>query len=83
MVSRFVCEASFTVDSMLRRNPISLIQKKAANDTAKTTQYNAERRARIGRREVSSEPPRNIQTRDVFESASFAIRRPIFSATSG
>ena len=83
MVSRFVREASFTVDSMLRRKPISLIQKKAANDTAKTTQYNAVRRARIGRREVSSELRRNIQTRDVFESASFAFRRPIFSSTDG
>ena len=83
MVSRLVREASLTVASMLRRKPISLIQKKVANDTAKTTQYNAVRRARIGRREVSSELQRNIQTRDVFESVSSAFRRPIFSSTSG
>jgi len=83
MVSRLVREASLTVTSMLRRKPISLIQKKAENDTAKTTQYNAVRRARIGRREVSSKLPRNIQTRDVFESASFAFRRPIFVLIGG
>ena len=64
MVSRFVREASSTVASMLRWKPISLIQKKAANDKARTTQYNAVRRARIGRLKFSSIPQRNIRIRD-------------------
>ena len=57
MVSRLVREASLTVASMLRWKPMSLIQKKAANDKLRTIQYNAVRRARIGRLKVQFNAP--------------------------
>ena len=83
MVSRLFREASFTVASMLRWKPTSLIQTKAPNEAVRTTQYNAVSRARIGRLKVSSKLPPNIQIRDASGSAWFALPGLPFFSTNG
>ena len=83
MVSRLVREASLTVASMLRRKPMSLIQKKTANDDAKTTQYSAVRRARMVTLNLSLKLLPNTQILDVSESILSAVRRPVCVAATG
>jgi hypothetical protein len=48
-ISRLLRDASFTVVSILCRNPISQIQKNPINDSPTTPQYSSVRRKRIGR----------------------------------
>jgi hypothetical protein len=83
IVLRLLRDASSTVASMLRRKPMSLIQKNATKDSATTAQYSAVRRARIGRLEFSLRLPPNTQIHDACLLVLSVIHYPVSSAIDG
>src|SRR5208282_516328 len=83
MVSRLVREALSAVVSILRRNPTSLTQKKAANDKASTTKYSTVRRARIGKFMKPNGLRPSSRTHGESESISWRRRHPSFFLEGG